>query len=173
MCLVPKVRHHDRDPRQDFLEFNRQPIDRIDDQGLELVELRSIGHASNDRDASSATTSTSTRRFTSSAKPVHDDKERMGKTLTHRLDDACEALGLEWLVLPLDQDRESWGDGPYWGALVTAQYPRRRGRAARFFRYNGEAQVPRDRRPDPEVIYITLQPSGRRGLKRLLLAQIA
>jgi hypothetical protein len=32
------------------LEFNRQPIDCIDDQGLELIQLRSIRHASNDRE---------------------------------------------------------------------------------------------------------------------------
>ena len=98
----------------------------------------------------------------------------MGRTLNQRLDDACESNGLEWLVLPFDQSRESWRDGPYWGALVIAQYPPQRGRAARFYHYNGvvQANVLRDKRPDPDVIYITLQPSGRLGVKRLLLAQL-
>jgi hypothetical protein len=95
----------------------------------------------------------------------------MAKTLAHRLDDACERHGLEWLVMPFDESSESWSRGPYWGALVIAQYPRRRGRAARFYRYNERAHTPC--RADPEVVYITLQPSGRREAKRLLLAQIS
>jgi hypothetical protein len=97
----------------------------------------------------------------------------MAKTLAHRLDDACKSHGLEWLVLPFDRSSESWRDGPYWGALVTAQYLRRKGRPARFYRYNEEAHIPEDRRPDPEVVYITLQPLGRQEIKRLLLAQIS
>jgi hypothetical protein len=96
----------------------------------------------------------------------------MAKTLAHRLDDACEIHGLEWVVLPFDRSRESWRNGPYWGALVIAQFPRRRGRSARFYRYNEGAHVPQDRRPDPEVVFITLQPFGRHEIKRLLLAQI-
>jgi hypothetical protein len=50
MYLVPEIGYHHRDLRQYLLEFSRQPIDRVDDQGLELVELRSIRHASNDRE---------------------------------------------------------------------------------------------------------------------------
>lgn len=98
----------------------------------------------------------------------------MAKTLAHRLDDACEKYGLEWLVLPFKETRESWRGGPYWGALVIAQYPRRSGRAARFYRYNGRvhAHLDKEPRPDPTVVYLTLQPLGRREAKRLLLAQI-
>ncbi|HEX3172973.1 MAG TPA: hypothetical protein VHQ43_01980 [Solirubrobacterales bacterium] len=50
MHLVSKVGYHDRDVRQYLLEFRRQPIDCVDDQGLELIELRSIGHVPNDRE---------------------------------------------------------------------------------------------------------------------------
>ena len=60
-----------------------------------------------------------------------------------------------------------------WGALVVAQYSRRKGRSARFYRYNEGAHIPQDRRPDPEVVFITLQPLGRHEIKRLLLAQIS
>lgn len=97
----------------------------------------------------------------------------MGKTLAHRLDDACESHGLEWLVLPFDRSSESWRDGPVLGRARDRQYPRRRGSAARFYRYNEETHIPVDRRPDPEVVYITLQPLGRQEIKRLLLAQIS
>jgi hypothetical protein len=97
----------------------------------------------------------------------------MTKTLAHRLDDACESHGLEWLVLPFDRNRDSWRDGPYWGALVVAQYSRRGGRHTRFYQYNAEAHIPENRRPDPEVVYITIQQSGRHEIKRLLLAQIS
>jgi hypothetical protein len=100
------------------------------------------------------------------------DETVMAKTLAHRLDDACEIHGLEWVVLPFERGSESWRNGPYWGALVIAQHSRRRGRSARFYRYKEQAHIPQDRRPDPEVIYITLQPSGRHEIKRLLLAQI-
>ncbi len=96
----------------------------------------------------------------------------VGKTLGHRLDDACERWGLEWIVLPFDRSPSSWRHGPYWGALVVAQYDRHRGRAARFHRYNEEAHIPSDRRPDPRVVFINLQPLGRHEIKRLLLAQI-
>ena len=96
----------------------------------------------------------------------------MGKTLGHQLDDACEAHGLEWLVLPFDRSREAWRDGPYWGALLTAQSPRRRGRPARFYRYNEEARIPENRSPDPEVVYISLEPQGRHEIMRLLLSQL-
>lgn len=50
MRLIPEIGYHDRNLRQDLLEFNRQPIDCIDDHGFELVEFGSIGHASNDRE---------------------------------------------------------------------------------------------------------------------------
>jgi hypothetical protein len=46
MYLVSEIGYHDRDVRQYLLEFSRQPIDSVDDQGLELVELRSLRHAS-------------------------------------------------------------------------------------------------------------------------------
>jgi hypothetical protein len=97
----------------------------------------------------------------------------MAKTLADRLHEACEAHGLEWLVLPFDRSSESWRNGPYWGALLIAQHPRRAGRPARFYRYNEAAHIPENRKPDPEVVYIALQPSGRQEIKRLLLAQIA
>ncbi len=100
------------------------------------------------------------------------DALAVGKTLGHRLDDACERWGLEWIILPFDRSPSSWREGPYWGALVVAQYGRRPGRAARFYRYNEEAHVPSDRRPDPQVVFINLQPVGRHEIKRLLLAQI-
>lgn len=100
------------------------------------------------------------------------DETAVGKTLGHRLDDACERHGLEWVVLPFDRSPRSWREGPYWGALVSAQYDRRRGRATRFYRYSEEAHPPRYRRPDPDVVYINLQPLGRHEIKRLLLAQI-
>jgi hypothetical protein len=54
MHLVSEIGHHDRDIRQYFLEFSRQPIDCVNDQGLELVELRSFRHASNDREPSAS-----------------------------------------------------------------------------------------------------------------------
>lgn len=54
MHLISQVGYHDRDVRQYLLEFNRQPIDRVDDQGLELVELRSSRHTLNDREPSLA-----------------------------------------------------------------------------------------------------------------------
>jgi hypothetical protein len=99
------------------------------------------------------------------------DDVMVGKTLTHRLDDACEQYGLEWLLLPFDRD--SWRRGPYWGALVVAQYKRRRGRHARFYPYLEAAHIPDARRSDPpEVVYISLEPVGRREMKRLLLAQL-
>ena len=50
MYLVPEIGYHHRDVRQYLLEFSRQPIDCVDDQGLELVELRTLRHASNDRE---------------------------------------------------------------------------------------------------------------------------
>jgi hypothetical protein len=96
----------------------------------------------------------------------------MAKTLVHRLDDACATLGLEWVVLPFEPNWDAWHQGPYWGALVTAQFDRRGGRASRFYHYNEDAAIPSERRPDPEAIYITLQPSGRDEIKRLLLAQL-
>lgn len=96
----------------------------------------------------------------------------MAKTLAHRLDDACEIHGLEWLVLPFDRTSESWRNGPYWGALVIAEHPRRTSRFARFYKYNEAAQIPENRKPNPDVVYITLQPLGRHEIKRLLLAQI-
>jgi hypothetical protein len=54
MYLISEIGYHDRDVRQYLLEFSRQPIDCVDDQGLELVELRSIRHASNDREPSAS-----------------------------------------------------------------------------------------------------------------------
>jgi hypothetical protein len=96
----------------------------------------------------------------------------MGKTLADRLDEACEVHGLEWLMLPMDRSAESWRHGPYWGVLVSAQYPRRGGRPSRFYRYDREADPRQERWPDPEVVYITVEPSGRREIKLLLLAQI-
>jgi len=59
----------------------------------------------------------------------------VGETLDHQLDDACEASGLEWLVMPFERD-EAWQIGPYWGALLVAQRARRRGRPSRSFQYN-------------------------------------
>lgn len=56
MYFVSEIGYHDRDVRQYLLEFSRQSIDCIDNQGLELVELRSIGHASNDREPSTSST---------------------------------------------------------------------------------------------------------------------
>jgi hypothetical protein len=96
----------------------------------------------------------------------------MGKTLTHRLDDACERHGLEWIVLPFDDSPEAWRNGPYWGALVTAHYPRRHGHATRFYLYMWAAQIPYDDESEPDVVYISVQPSGRDEMKRLLLAQV-
>lgn len=98
----------------------------------------------------------------------------MSKTLTQRLDEACEKHELEWLVLPFEQNPVSWRNGPYWGALVKAQYQRRPGRASRFYRYRGDLQAPffTDVRPNPKVTYITGEPCGRQEIKRLLLAQI-
>jgi hypothetical protein len=43
--LGPEIGHHHRHPGQHLLEFVRQPVDRIDDQRLELVKLGGIGHA--------------------------------------------------------------------------------------------------------------------------------
>jgi hypothetical protein len=40
MRLVSEIGYHYRHIRQYLLEFSRQPIDRINDQGLELIELR-------------------------------------------------------------------------------------------------------------------------------------
>jgi hypothetical protein len=96
----------------------------------------------------------------------------MGRTLGHRLDDACERCGLEWVVLPFDESRESWRDGPYWGALLTARYPRRSGHNARFYLYTRGAQVPYGEESQPDVVFITIEPAGRHEIKRLLLAQI-
>jgi hypothetical protein len=96
----------------------------------------------------------------------------MGKTLTHRLDDACELHGLEWVVLPFDESQKSWRNGPYWGALVTARYPRRRGHRARFYLYIRGAQIPYGCESEPDVLYISIQPSGRDEITRLLLAQV-
>ncbi len=44
MHLLAAIGNHDGDLRQHLLEFIRQPIDRIDDQRLELVEVRRIRH---------------------------------------------------------------------------------------------------------------------------------
>ena len=96
----------------------------------------------------------------------------MAKTLTHRLDDACRQHGLEWLVLPFEECRQAWARGPYWGALVVAQYQPRSGRAVRFYRYNGLIEWGPEKKPKPEVIYLTLEPMGRQEVKRLLLAQV-
>ena len=54
MYLVSEIRYHDRDVRQYLLEFSRQSIDCVDDQGLKLVELRSLRHTSNDREQSAS-----------------------------------------------------------------------------------------------------------------------
>lgn len=70
----------------------------------------------------------------------------------HRLD-TCELHGLEWLVLPFERGPERWRQGPYWCALVLAQYERSCGRASRFYHYGQEAQIPANRRrPHPETI---------------------
>ena len=50
--LAPKIGYHDRDVRQYLLEFSRKPIDCVDNQGFELVEIRRFGHAINDREPS-------------------------------------------------------------------------------------------------------------------------
>jgi hypothetical protein len=57
MHLVSKIGYHDRDLRQYILEFSRQSIDCVDDQQLELVELRSFRHTSNDREPSAPSSS--------------------------------------------------------------------------------------------------------------------
>ncbi len=44
MYLISEIGYHDRDIGQYLLEFSRQPIDRVDNQRLELIEFRSIGH---------------------------------------------------------------------------------------------------------------------------------
>ncbi len=54
MYLVSEIGYYDRDVHQYLLEFSRQSIDCVDDQGLELVELRSFRHASNDREPSAS-----------------------------------------------------------------------------------------------------------------------
>jgi len=96
----------------------------------------------------------------------------MGKTLANRLDEACESHGLEWLILPFDSSPECWREGPYWGVLVSAQYPRGHGRGARPHRDSEQTDTPAQRRPGPQVLYITIEPSGREETKRLLLARI-
>ena len=50
MYLISQIGYHNRDVRQYLLEFNGQPIDRVDDQGLELIELRGSRHTSHDRE---------------------------------------------------------------------------------------------------------------------------
>lgn len=45
--LGPQVGNDDGDVREHLLEFVGQPVDRVDDQRLELVELTLLGHASN------------------------------------------------------------------------------------------------------------------------------
>ena len=49
MRLGTEIGDHHRDVRQNLLEFVGQPVDRIDDQRFELVELGSVGHVSNSR----------------------------------------------------------------------------------------------------------------------------
>ena len=72
MYLVSEIGYHNREVCQYLLKFSRQPVDRINDQGLELVELRSIRHAFNDREPSASfygagRTRTSDRRIMSRA----------------------------------------------------------------------------------------------------------
>src|ERR1044072_5276112 len=50
MYLVSEIEYHARNVRQYPLKFSRQPIDCVNDQGLELIELRGIRHAFNDRE---------------------------------------------------------------------------------------------------------------------------
>ncbi len=45
MDLGSEVGHHHGDLRQHLLEFVRQPVDRVGDQRLELIEVRRFGHA--------------------------------------------------------------------------------------------------------------------------------
>jgi hypothetical protein len=97
----------------------------------------------------------------------------MVKTLTHRLDDACREHGLEWVALPFEPSPAAWRAGPYWGALLRAERPKRGGRHSRFFAYYApQARIWNDPLPEPDVVYIMCQPSGRHEIKRLLLAQI-
>jgi hypothetical protein len=52
--FVSEVGYHHRDLRQYLLELSRQPINCVNHQGLELVELGSIRHAFNDRELSAS-----------------------------------------------------------------------------------------------------------------------
>jgi hypothetical protein len=52
VLLGPTIRDHDSDLGQHLLEFVGQPVDRVDDQGLEVVELRTVGHDTNGRGSS-------------------------------------------------------------------------------------------------------------------------
>jgi hypothetical protein len=97
----------------------------------------------------------------------------MGASLTQLLDRECERFGLEWLVLPFEESPDSWSSGPFWAALVIAQYPPRSGIANRFFHYNGLIEWGLDKKPDPDVVFLALEPMGRPEAKRLLLAQLA
>jgi hypothetical protein len=93
--------------------------------------------------------------------------------LTDRLDDACRENGLEWLALPFGRNIDAWRNGPHWGALLVEDKPTQLGRS-RHSRYHvNEHRTPVNKLPDPGVVFITLQPHGRRAIKRLLLAQLS
>lgn len=81
--------------------------------------------------------------------------------------------------LPVPQKRSSasaGGRGPTGArSCWPSCWPNTRGaggRASRFYKYNQETQIPENRGPNPETIFIALQPMGRREAKRLLLAQL-
>jgi hypothetical protein len=107
-------------------------------------------------------------------KRAHTDADTVDcdvtRTLCDRLDEACRLHGLEWVVLPFDESPEAWRSGPYWGALLVEEQPPQHG-GRRFFRYNGRVRG-RENLPNPQAVYITLAPMSRRGIKRLLLAQL-
>ena len=49
VVLRPEIGDDHRDALQHFLELLRQSVDRVDDEGLELIEVRSVGHSTNGR----------------------------------------------------------------------------------------------------------------------------
>jgi hypothetical protein len=49
--LGSEIGDHDRNAREHLLELVGQPIDRVNYQRLEIVELRGVGHGTNGRDS--------------------------------------------------------------------------------------------------------------------------